>query len=677
MGAYGHESDTEADHGGSKPPGRGRTKNSDRVLVTMAKGLKRAGIGAAAVFATGIAALALLPFFIPADHVRAAVKTQLRAVTGLDPVARGAVGVSLFPTARITFSDVALGDDRAATPALTAERLHARLRLLPLLGGRIEIADVALIRPTISIEFDRNGRSNWAPLIDTLARTLKPDAKRADGVLSFSEIRIADGTIHIRDEARGISETLDEVGLSLAWPSISKSFAATGQVLWRGEPVDVGVNVADAYAALSGNRSGVKVRLAGAPARLAFDGNLLRQSAVKLEGTLSADGASLREAMRWAGHTPLPGGGFGRFALKSQASMVGATLALWNLNVELDGNSAEGVLTLATDGRPTLQGTLAADDLDLTPYVSTYRLLRQNERDWNRGPIVLDGIAGFDLDLRLSAGRVSINGAKLGRTAVAVGLRGGRMNLAIGESQAFGGLLTGSIGLTRLESGADLKAQLQFTDVDLEACLGELFGIRRLEGKGTLAFNLEGGGASVLGVTRTLNGRAHLSARQGALAGLNVEQLLRRLDQRPLSGGVEFRSGRTPFENLNVALTIAQGTATVDEVYLEGSGVKLALGGSASIPARDLDLKGTASLSPASLPAGSAAFELPFVVQGNWDDPVMLPDAEILLRRSRAAAPLLDAIKDRRARDAVRSVVDQLRGGGAPPPATPASEPVR
>jgi AsmA protein len=654
-----------------------QTKNSDRFLVISAKGLKRAGIGAAAVFAAGIAALVLVPALIPAEHVRAAVKTQLRAVTGLDPLARGAVRVSLFPTARISFSDVVLGDDRGATPALAAERLTARLRLLPLLGGRIEIADVALIRPTISIEFDRAGRSNWSSLIDTLARTLKPDAKRADGLLSFSEIRIADGTIHLRDEARGISETLDEVGLSLAWPSISKSFAVTGQVVWRGEPVEVGVNVANAHAVLSGGRSGVKARIAGAPIKVAFDGHVLRQPALKLEGTLSADGGSLREAMRWAGHAPLPGGGFGRFALKSQASMVASTLALWNLNVELDGNSAEGVLTLATDGRTRLQGTLAADDLDLTPYVSTYRLLRQNERDWNRGPIVLDGIADFDLDLRISAARVSINSAKLGRTAVTASLRGGRMNLAIGESQAFGGLLNGSIGLTRLETGADLKAQLQFTGVDLEACLGELFGIRRLEGKGNLAFTLEGSGASVLGVTRTLNGQAHLSARDGALAGLNVEQLLRRLDQRPLSGGVEFRSGRTPFDKLNVALTIAQGTATVDEIYLEGTGVKLALGGSASIPTRDLDLKGTASLAAASLPAGSAAFELPFVVQGNWDDPVMLPDAEILLRRSRAAAPLLDAIKDRRARDAVRSVVDQLRGGPVAAPVTPASEPAR
>ena len=570
--------------------------------------------------------------------------------------------MSLFPSPTISFTDVVLGDDRPGEPALSAERLTAQLRLLPLFTGRIEIADVSLVRPRISVAFERDGRSNWSALIDTLSRTLKPDAKRADRLVSFSEIRIADGTIAVRDEARGISETLNDVNLSLAWPSISKSFGATGRFVWRGEPVDASVSLNDLFAALSGERSGLKVRLAGAPAKLGFDGHIMRQPALKIEGTLAADGTSLRDALRWAGQKPLPGGGFGRFALKAQTSVAGTTVALWNVNAELDGNSAEGVLTFAGEGRPTLQGTLAVDDLDVSPYVSTIRLLRHDERDWNRNRIGLDGLMAFDLDIRLSAARIALNGAKFGRTAIAANLRSGRLTVTISESQAFGGTLKGTLALARMESGADLKAQLQFADVDLEPCLGELFGIRRLEGKGDLAVSIEGAGASVFALTRTLNGEARLSARHGTLSGLNVEQLLRRLDRRPLSGGVEFRSGSTPFDKLHVALKIAQGTAAVEDLYLEGPAVKLALGGSASIPARDLDLKGTASLVRTATAGGSAAFDLPFVVQGPWDDPIMLPDAEILLRRSRATAPLLDAIKDRKARDAVRSVVEQLRG---------------
>jgi AsmA protein len=64
------------------------------------------------------------------------------------------------------------------------------------------------------------------------------------------------------------------------------------------------------------------------------------------------------------------------------------------------------------------------------------------------------------------------------------------------------------------------------------------------------------------------------------------------------------------------------------------------------------------------------------VVQGPWDDPLIFPDPESLIRRSPASAPLLDAVKDRKTRDAVRSVLERFTGGGqkaaAPDAAAPA-----
>ena len=323
----------------------------------------------------------------------------------------------------------------------------------------------------------------------------------------------------------------------------------------------------------------------------------------------------------------------------------------------------------------------------MTSYVSTIRLLAANERAWSNGRITLDGLAGLDLDLRLSAANVIVSTAKVGRTAIAANLRGGHLVITVGEAQAYGGVIKGSLALANFEQGVDVKSQLQFSDVDLESCLGQLFGLHRLEGKGTIAFVVEGGGDSVLALTHTLNGTATLTGSNGALAGLNVEQLLRRLERRPLSGGGEFRSGRTPYDKITVALKIAQGTVTVEDVKIEGAAVILALAGSASIPARELDLKGTAALVAPPKP-GAAPFELPFIVQGSWDDPIMLPDPEALIRRSGAAAPLLNAVRERRARDSEfgafghrtadrRGAGSRLRSGGRPVAGTAADRKVR
>jgi len=262
--------------------------------------------------------------------------------------------------------------------------------------------------------------------------------------------------------------------------------------------------------------------------------------------------------------------------------------------------------------------------------------------------------------------------AKIGRTAVAANLRGGHLVVTVGEAQAYGGVIKGALALANFDKGVEVKSQLLFSDVDLEPCLGQVFGLRRLEGKGNISMNVEGTGESVLAVTRTLNGNAALTGTNGALAGLDVEQLLRRLERRPLSGGGEFRSGRTPYDRLSIALKISQGMVTVEDMKIEGAAVRLALAGSASIPERDLDLKGTAALIATSRPG--AIFELPFIVQGSWDDPIMLPDPEALIQRSGAAAPLLRAVRERSARDSVRSVIDRLTGNPAAGGAIPAAE---
>jgi AsmA protein len=627
--------------------------------LTATTGFKRLGFVLLVAIAAGAGVLLTASFLISADAVREQAMSEIRAVTGLNPVLRGEATVSLFPSGSISFANVVLGD--AKRPALTAERLTARLRFFPLLIGRVEIADVALERPIIAIDLDASGQSNWSGLIESLARSQKP----AQRLAAFSEMRINNGTIVVSDPAHKVDETLHDVDFSLAWPSISKSFGATGRFIWHDEPVDTSLTLADFPAALAGNRSGLKLRLAGRPLKAAFEGSISVQPTLRVEGTVAADSASLRDALIWTGQTPLPGGGFGRFAIKAQTNVMGGTIGLSGVNVELDGNSAEGVLTFATDGRKTLQGTLASDTLDLSPYMSTIRLLTTNQRAWNSTRITLDGLSGIDFDLRLSAANLIMSNAKIGRTAIAANLRAGHLVVTVGEAQAYGGVIQGSLALAIFEAGVDVKSQLQFTDVDLESCLGQLFGLRRLEGKGNISLAVEGTGESVLAVTRTLNGTAGLTGANGALAGLDVEQLLRRLERRPLSGGGEFRTGRTPYDKIAVALKIVKGTVSVEDVKIEGSAVRLGLAGSASIPDRELDLKGTAALVSAARP-NAAPFELPFIVQGSWDDPIMLPDPEALIQRSGAAAPLLNAVRDRRARDAVRATIERLTGGAIP-----------
>ncbi len=625
--------------------------------VTMAQGMRRLGTPIAALLGLALVGLVASSWLINRDALRDAIEAQIHAVTGLDLVVEGNIDVSVFPGSYVSFHDVGLKGGGTADPALKVDVLTANLRLLPLLMQRFEIADVMMLRPQIHVVRDPDGTSNWTPFIQTITRTMRPGA---ESQMSFSEIRIQDGILAFEDAGSQAAEKLNDVDLSLAWPSISRSFAATGQFDWRGERIEGSVSISDFLAALSGDRSGLKMRLASPPLKLAFDGTVANRTSALMEGTLTVDSPSLREALRWTGQTPLGAGGFGRFALRARANVVGASIALTNVNVELDGNTAEGVMTYSNNGRQTLQATLAADALDFTPYISTFRLLANGARDWNRQMFDLKALSTTDLDMRLSAARVTVGPSKLGRTAFGANLRNGVLALSVGEAQMYGGIVRGSFGIGRADTMADVKAELQFTDVDLQACANELFGISSLSGRGNLNVSLTASGSSPFGLAQSLDGSATLSGHDGAIAGFNVEQLLKRLERRPLSGSGNFRSGSTPYDTLTVAVKFSDGVATADDIRVVGPTVHISMTGTASVPTREYDFKGVASLPQAA--NGGNTFELPFVVQGPWEDPLIFPDPESLIRRAPAAAPLLDAIKDKKAREAVGSMLERFTG---------------
>src|SRR3954449_8560335 len=300
--------------------------------VTMAQGMKRLGTTIAALFGLTVIGLFATSWFLNRDALRGAVEAQIRAVTGLEFAVNGRVEVSVFPATYVSFHEVRLKGGGAANAALSVDVLTANLRLLPLLLQRFEIADLMMLRPHIRVERATDGESNWTPFIETIARNMKPGA---DNHVSFSEIRIQDGVLSYEDAGTHASEKLDDIDLSLAWPSISRSFAATGQFDWRGERVDGSISIGDFVAALSGDRSGLKARISSAPLKIAFDGAVANRTSLLMEGTLTADSLSLRNALRWTGQAPPAGtGGFGRFALRARANMVGASIALTNVNVE-------------------------------------------------------------------------------------------------------------------------------------------------------------------------------------------------------------------------------------------------------------------------------------------------------------------------------------------------------
>jgi AsmA protein len=599
--------------------------------------------GASAVVVVLAGGLLGAPLFVSEEAARLAAIAALRNATGVDPRIDGPVSLTLLPRPALRLEAIRLDDGKR--PAFTAAALQANVEVMPLLSGEVRVGSLVFERPLLTVEVGDDG----AMLV---GMPLRQRAANDPPMQLQPEIRFLDGTVLFRT-SNGRLEPLTAVDAALA--TSGSGLTATGSVQWRATPVSVSLSIADASAFGRGDRTGFRIRLDAEPVRLAFEGGLAYRNGIQADGALAAEAKSLRAALSLMSVAPLTRGGLGPFKLKAQAALTGNSLALSGLSVELDGNRAEGGLTAKyAGGRTLVQATLASESSDLTPYSGGFAVSDDEGRDWSREPIDLTALEGFDVDARLSSGRVVVRKTELRRVAATMSLRSGAFTLSVGEAQFHGGTLRGHAAVSgQADGNPKVKVEANITDFDLAGGFAALAGVQRVDGKGTLTLALEGSGKHMHAITSGLAGKVTLAAKDGALNGINVEQALRRLERRPLSGAADVVGGRTPFDRLSAKFHVADGKARVEEAQMDSSLVRVRLAGETSIAHRDYDLRGVATLVRSG-GAGKAAepFDLPFVLLGAWDRPFLLPDPTALIQRSDAAAPLLDAMRNRSTREA-------------------------
>ncbi|MBS9478752.1 AsmA family protein [Ancylobacter radicis] len=584
---------------------------------------------------------ALAPKLASEARLRAEATAALQHAAGQSPRIDGAVSFSIFPWPALEVSDISFGEGPAS---LAVPHARVVLDLLPLLTGHARADHIELEGPELTLT---EGELDIDPFSTAVLRlaSAKFNAK----------LRITNGRVVLarRDTREVIIPAAD---LRVGWRG-GRDAEVEGRVVWRGEPIDVDLAADTIGALMTGGTSAIQMKLSGAPLDMAFDGTAKLAGGPVANGTLTLGSRQLRQTLVWLGLEAPTSQGFGSFSLQAQSVVSGQGASLSGARLELDGNVSEGGFTLRLDGpRPVVQGSLATETLDLSPY-GQISISDAAGTDWSHDTIDLSRLSQFDLDLRLSATQVRLGTGRLERMAASATLKSGKLLLAIGEAEAWNGIFRAAMHVAPAPGGAEARLELSADQVALARAMGDLFRMSRLEGAGSFRLTAGGTGTSVAQIISALNGTFSLSGESGALVGFDVGRILARLEQRPLSATGDLRGGRTPFSEIAIESTIRGGIATLGRLDIASDKLRISLAGESSIAERSLDFVGVAQLVGAvragAAPQGAAAalaaeggspqlvsFELPFIVRGSWEQPVILPDPQALIRRSGAARPL-------------------------------------
>jgi len=537
---------------------------------------------------------------------------------------------------RLKFEDVTL-TAADGTQVVRGGWLRGELRILPIIAGRLELSQLVLSDGRIDVEADAAGKTPW----DAAVASLRSRIQAGESQGHVKTLAISGAYLVFRDRKTGSEEILHDIQLVAYWPNAESTLDVTGSARWRGETVQFNLAGLRPSALVAGRSSRLVAQLNAPLARVSLSGDANLAGAPQMIGRATFETRSLRDFSRWSG-VDLPLGNFIQaFSLDGDFSTDRRTASWPAVRLNLGADRLDGAITVRLEGeRPTITGTLAADRLDLTTFFAPLGQARSASGLWSSDAIEL-GQPGGDLDLRLSATTVRIGAARMDDLAANLLVKPGRIEWSVGRASLNRGIIKGRTILASAGEGLELKAQGSYERLDLASLLGDLGVTRWVGGSAQGQFNLDGIGDTAADIVRRLHGRANITIRQGELIGVGLNDTLRRIERRPLSAPLDWRGGRTPFDQIYLNIALTDGTAEITDGSISATNLRGTVHGRASLVDRLLAVKLNVEGAPGSAPqpAPSIAFD----VNGPWDDVTITPDARALIQRSGAAQQLLGA----------------------------------
>jgi AsmA protein len=600
--------------------------------------MKKLLIGVAVVVVLLVVAVVAVPFLVSTDTLKAQLIAKVKDSTGRDLRIDGKVAFSLIPSLAVEANDVSFANAPGAASKDMAKlaKLEVQMKLWPMLSGRYQVDKFVLVNPVIALEVDKQGKPNWqfgqaAPAPAGKAAPA-PEASGGGGLagVRLDDIRLDNGKVSYTDHRSGETMTLDQIDLKLSLPDLDSPMKADGSVVYRAEKLSVSLSLANPHAFMDAKGSATELKLDSKPIVFDFKGNAAGSTPVKLDGTVDLKIPSVRGLAQWAG-TPLaaPGSGFGPLALAGKVSVAGTKVGFSDATLSLDAIKAKGEIVVDTGGaRPALKGKLDVDKLDVNPYLppqAPSKAASSGGSDWSDQPIDVSGLKSADADFTLSANSLLYRKIQVGKSAVGLHLKDGRLEADLTQLTLYQGTGKGKVVVDASAAVPGIRAEFNLASVQVEPLLKDAMDNDRLSGTGAIDLAVTGRGKSQREIISSLNGKGGLNLANGKIKGLNLVGMVNSAASALSNPGAALAalkggaggSQETDFVALTATYTIANGIVHNSDLQMKSAELPVTGAGTADLPHRTVDYKITPRVAGAAVPVD---------IKGPWDHLSYEPD---------------------------------------------------
>ncbi len=667
--------------------------------------MKKVLIGIAVIVVVLIAAVFIVPFFIPVETYKEQIAGEVRAATGRDLAIRGDVRFSLLPSLALEANDVSFANAPGGTAKqmVTLAKLKVELRLMPLLSGEVEIASFVLVDPVINLEVDKSGRPNWAfaaakaPAKAAPAGKPTPPAAEAPAAkgeaapglaeLRLGDVRLVNGTVRYDDAKSGQKVEISKINLTLSLPGLDRPFAADGRLTWNGKEIALRADVASPKDLLAGRTTKIGATVKSEVVEFDFRGDVTNATPLSAGGKVALDVPSIRRLAAWAAKPiEMRGTGLGPLKIAGDLALKGDRVSFSNATIAVDDIKAKGDFSLVTGRRvPYVSARLEVDRLDLNPYLggpeakgapapagkkaapATGGQPAAKQAGWSDEPIDVSALKAVDADLSLSVKAIVFEKIQVGRSAVKVALKGGRLLVDLTELALYDGKGKGRIVVDGRGKVMVLSQTFELTGVQAQPLLRDAAGFDRLLGTANAKFAVAGRGRSQRVIVSSLNGNGAVTFLNGAVKGINLPAMVRSVSLEALQKGFSGAQ-QTDFTELSGTFVIKNGILKNDDLTMKSPLLRVAGAGTSDLPNRYLkyriEPKVVGTLKGQGAKTQKTGLVVPIIVKGPWDDLDWKPDLRAMLKLGPGGiAEKAKALKEGLAAGGAKGVLQKLLPG--------------
>lgn len=640
--------------------------------------MKKIVYGIVGMLVLVIAAVIALPFLVPAERIKEELILAVNDSTGRTLAIDGDFGVSVFPVLGLNASEVSFSNAaNSAIPNMaTIGKLTVALDLIPLLTGKIQVDTFILDKPVISLEVDKNGTKNW----DFAQGAAKPAAPKeeasSDGMsdlgiqdLNLGNVKIVDGAVTYSDAKSGVKHEISAVNLVVLLNGLDSTFKTEGSVTWNNEVIELGAELGALRAVLENKATTLKASVKSTKVTVSYDGSLGSITPLSLNGNTDLNVPSVKELADWVGQ-PMEAkeNTFGPMMIKGTTDIKGDSYAFKKASLSFDKITGAGDFKVNLGGKvPYLEGNLDIPLLDVNPYMSDQPSgetkeaapAAKNGEKWDNTEIDFSGLKALNAKLGLSVDQLLVQKITVGKSAIALALKNGRLKVDLNELNLYEGVGKGNIVINARGNKAKISSKFSLQNIKVKPFLADAAGFDKIEGTGLIQFATKTSGNSQKAMVEALGGTGKILFENGAISGVNLAAMARNVTSA-FSDGVGEQ--KTDFAELSGAFNIVKGILTNKDLKMLNPFVRLSGAGTVSMPPKTLDYRVEPKLVATTEGQGgkdASGLVVPIKISGSWDSPNFAPDLAALV--TQAVDP--KAIKKKLEETGKDGISKALKGG--------------